>query len=144
MIRPFKEDDTEEVIRVWLEASIQAHHFIPRAFWESAAEDMRTLYLPLSDEIVLHIDDVSGRVDAFLAFTGSFLAALFVEPAAQGVGLGSRLFNIARRMHPDLALCVYKENRKAVAFYQNRGLTVLGERMEKKTGQMELMMGYGE
>ena len=60
MIRPFRDEDTEEVVRVWLEASIEAHGFIPRAFWEAAAEDMRTLYLPMSDEIVLHVDAVAS------------------------------------------------------------------------------------
>ena len=94
MIRPFCDDDTEDVVRLWLEASIEAHDFIPRAYWEAAAEDMRTLYLPMSDEIVLHVDDATGSIDAFLAFADTFLAALFVAPSAQGKGLGSRMFRV--------------------------------------------------
>lgn len=144
MIRPFCNDDVDEVVRVWLEASVDAHGFIPRAYWEAAAEDMRTLYLPLSDEIVLHIDDQTGKVDAFLAFVDSYLAALFVVPQAQAKGLGSRMFRIASRMHPDLTLSVYKENGRAVSFYRKRGLVVLGERVEEKTGHVELVMGRPE
>ena len=144
MIRPFRDEDTEEVVRVWLEASIEAHGFIPRAFWEAAAEDMRTLYLPMSDEIVLHVDDATGRVDAFLAFADTFLAALFVAPEAQGRGLGSRLFRIAGRMYPGFSLCVYRENDRAVTFYRKRGLVVLGERVEERTGCVELIMGPSE
>ncbi len=141
MIRPFQKEDMEDVVNVWLAASLQAHDFIPRDFWERAAEDMRTLYLPMSDEIVLHIDDATGRPDAFLAFVDTFLAALFVVPEAQGRGLGSRMFRIARRMHPDLTLCVYRENCRAVAFYRKHGMTVIGERVEEKTGHVELIMG---
>ena len=141
MIRPFRDEDTEEVVRVWLEASIEAHGFIPRAFWEAAAEDMRTLYLPMSDEIVLHVDDATGRVDAF---ADTFLAALFVAPEAQGRGLGSRLFRIAGRMYPGFSLCVYRENDRAVTFYRKRGLVVLGERVEERTGCVELIMGPSE
>lgn len=141
MIRPFQKEDMEDVVNVWLAASLQAHDFIPRDFWERAAEDMRTLYLPMSDEIVLHIDDATGRPDAFLAFVDTFLAALFVAPEAQGSGLGSRMFRIARRMHPDLTLCVYRENGRAVAFYRKHGMTVIGERVEEKTGHAELIMG---
>ena len=144
MIRPFRDEDTEEVVRVWLEASIEAHGFIPRSFWEAAAEDMRTLYLPMSDEIVLHIDDATGKVDAFLAFADTFLAALFVAPDAQGRGLGSRLFRIAGRMHPGFCLSVYRENQRAVSFYRKRGLVVLGERVEERTGCVELIMGPSE
>ena len=141
MIRPFSDNDMEDVVRVWLEASIQAHAFIPRSYWEAAEKDMRELYLPMSDEIVLHVDDATGQVDAFLAFVGTFLAALFVEPRAQGKGLGSRMFRIARRMHPDLSLSVYKENERAVSFYRKQGLVVFGERVEEKTGHEELLMG---
>lgn len=141
MIRPFKEEDLEDVVSLWLAASLQAHDFISRDFWEHAAEDMRTLYLPMSDEIILHIDDATGKPDAFLAFVDTFLAALFVSPEAQGRGLGSRMFRIARRMHPELSLCVYRENRRAVDFYRKHGMTVLCERMEEKTGHVELVMG---
>ena len=141
MIRSFCDHDMEDVIRVWLDASVQAHGFIPRAYWEAAVKDMRELYLPMSDEIVLHVDDVTGRIDAFMAFVDAFLAALFVSPHAQGKGLGDRLFRIATRMHPDLTLSVYKENVRAVAFYRKRGLVVLGERVEERTGHAELLMG---
>ncbi len=142
MIRPFCEDDTEAVIRLWLEASIEAHDFIPEAFWRAAVEDMRALYLPMSDEIVLHIDDETGEPDAFLAFAGDFLAALFVAPGSQGRGLGSRMFRIARRMHPGLSLSVYKENERAVNFYRKHGLAAVGERVEKATGHVELLMEF--
>ena len=141
MIRSFRHDDTEEVVRVWFEASVEAHKFIPRAFWEASVEDMRTLYLPVSDEIVLHIDDATGEIDAFLAFVDTFLAALFVSPRAQGKGLGSRMFRIAKRMHPDLTLSVYRDNERVVSFYRKRGLIVIGERVEEKTGCVELVMG---
>ncbi|HJD97298.1 GNAT family N-acetyltransferase [Mailhella massiliensis] len=141
MIRPFCTDDTNAVIRLWLEASCEAHAFMPPSYWEAAAEDMRELYLPMSDEIVVHVDDATGEVDAFFAFVDTFLAALFVAPHAQGRGLGSRLLRIARRMHPDLSLCVYKENARAVAFYQKHGLSILGRRVEEKTGRDELLMG---
>ena len=131
------------MVRLWLESSADAHGFIPREFWEASAEDMRTLYLPMSDEIVLHIDDASGEIDAFIAFVDSFLAALFVAPRAQGRGLGSRMFRIARRMHPDLSLSVYRENRRAVNFYRKHGLVVTGERVEERTGHVELLMESG-
>lgn len=144
MIRPFCNEDAEEVVRVWFEASLEAHGFIPRSYWEAAVEDMRTLYLPMSDEIVVHTDEETGRIDAFLAFVDTYLAALFVAPCAQGKGLGSRMFRIAGRMHPELTLSVYRENERAVSFYRRRGLVVLRERVEERTGHVELVMGRPE
>ena len=142
MIRPFTESDTEDVVRLWLDSARSSHSFLPPSFWNSAENDIRTLYLPMSDEIVLHIDDASGRVDAVLAFASSYLGALLVAPQAQGRGLGSRMLRIARRMHPDLTLTVYKDNARAVAFYERQGLAVLEERVESSTGCAEFIMGF--
>lgn len=133
-------EDMDALVRLWFEASVQSHDFIPLAHWEAEKENLRTLYLPLSDEIVVHVDDDSGEIDAFFAFAGDFLAALFVAPAAQGKGLGSRLLHIARRMHPALTLAVYAENRRAVNFYRQNGLTVYARRTERSTGHRELLM----
>ena len=90
MIRAFKEEDTETVIRIWLAASVRSHSFIDKAYWEEKAESMRTLYLPLS-EIVVDEDRATGEVVAFMAFVEDYLAALFVAPAHQKRGVGSRL-----------------------------------------------------
>ena len=40
MIRAFKEEDTETVIRIWLAASVRSHSFIDKAYWEEKAESM--------------------------------------------------------------------------------------------------------
>lgn len=142
MIRSFHQEDADAVVRLWLEASVQAHDFLPRAYWEERAEDMRTLYLPMSDEIVLCLEDASGELQAFCAFVGDFLAALFVAPAWQGKGIGSRLFRIAKRMHPSLWLSVYKENQRAVDFYLKHGMRVGEERVEEQTGCKEYIMVF--
>jgi putative acetyltransferase len=142
MIRPFSFSDTEELVHLWQDSLQASHGFLPQSYWESLEADIRNLFLPMSDEIVLHIDDASGEIDAFLAFAGSYLGALIVAPMAQGRGLGSRMFRIARRMHPDLTLTVYKDNVRAVTFYERQGLRAYAERMEEKTGCAELLMAF--
>ena len=142
MLRPFVESDTDNLVRLWLDSARTSHAFLPQGVWDSMEEDIRSLYLPMSEEILLHIDDASGEIDAFLAFAGDYLGALFVAPQAQGRGLGTRMFRIARRMHPDLTLTVYKDNGLAVAFYEKQGLSVLDERVEEKTSCVELIMGF--
>lgn len=141
MIRTFRPEDAGEVTGLWLESSAQAHPFLPESFAARAEADMREVFLPLSDEVVLYVDDASGRIDAFMAFTGDFLGALFVRPAAQGRGIGGRMFRIALRMHPELTLAVYAENSRAVEFYTRHGLSVLDRRVEEASGCEELIMG---
>ena len=139
MIRAFKEEDTEAVIRIWLEASILSHSFIDKAYWEEKADAMRTLYLPLS-EVVVDEDKDTGEVVAFIAFVEDYLAALFVAPAHQKKGVGSRLLALAKKMRDTLELSVYAENERAVAFYRKNGFRMTDKRIEEMTGHTELLM----
>ncbi len=141
MIRPFREKDTEAVVQVWLKASIQAHSFIGRAYWEGKAEDMRTLYLPLS-EVIVDEDPESGELTGFMGLVDGYLAALFVAPEHQGKGIGTRLLKLGKKIRDELELCVYAENRRAVRFYREQGFRLAGERVEEETGHTELLMQY--
>ena len=143
MIRPFQEQDTGTAVAIWLAASIQAHHFVPRAYWENRTEDMRTLYLPLS-ETVVYEDDDTGLITGFMSFVDSWLSGLFVDPSHQGQGIGSRLLRLGLKMHPSISLSVYAANEKAVHFYMQRGFRFIGERLEKATGQKELLLETGK
>lgn len=141
MIRAFREEDTEAVIRIWLEASICSHSFIDKAYWEEKADAMRTLYLPLS-EVVVDEDKDTGEVIAFIAFVEDYLAALFVAPAHQKKGVGSRLLALAKKMRDTLELSVYAENERAVAFYRKNGFRMTDKRIEEMTGHTELLMVF--
>lgn len=141
MIRAFREEDTEAVIRIWLEASILSHSFIDKAYWEEKADAMRTLYLPLS-EVVVDEDKDTGEVIAFIAFVEDYLAALFVAPAHQKKGVGSRLLALAKKMRDTLELSVYAENERAVAFYRKNGFRMTDKRIEEMTGHTELLMVF--
>ena len=141
MIRAFKEEDTEAVIRIWLEASILSHSFIDKVYWEEKADAMRTLYLPLS-EVVVDEDKDTGEVIAFKAFVEDYLAALLVAPAHQKKGVGSRLLALAKKMRDTLELSVYAENERAVAFYRKNGFRMTDKRIEEMTGHTELLMVF--
>lgn len=141
MIRAFKEENTEAVIRIWLEASILSHSFIDKVYWEEKADAMRTLYLPLS-EVVVDEDKDTGEVIAFIAFVEDYLAALFVAPAHQKKGVGSRLLALAKKMRDTLELSVYAENERAVAFYRKNGFRMTDKRIEEMTGHTELLMVF--
>lgn len=138
MIRVFQEKDTDEIVRIWLESSIRAHCFIPADYWESKAADMRNVYLPLSD--ILVDEDEAGKLTGFAALIDTFLAALFIAPEFQNRGIGSHLLRFVKKVHPDLELCVYAENEKAISFYQKHGFRIQGERIEAETGCQELLM----
>ncbi len=45
MIRNFEQSDLNQVINIWLEASMKAHDFISSDFWKSKVKDMRNIYV---------------------------------------------------------------------------------------------------
>ncbi len=139
MVRKFHEQDMERVLDIWLEASIRAHHFIPRAFWESKLAAMRTLYLPNSESYVY---ELLGEVRGFISLQENTIAALFVAPDNQSTGIGTQLIRHAKALYASLRLAVYKENVNGIRFYKKCGFTVAEEKIDEHTERTELLMVY--
>jgi putative acetyltransferase len=141
MIRPCSASDTEALVGIWLRASLQAHSFIPAAYWHTQAAQVRDYFLPNSHNIG-YIDETSGQVVGFFSLVGEYLAALFVEPAWQGKGIGSRLLRLAVQMQPQAHLTVYQANSHAVAWYSRHGFVCCERRLDAATGQEEWLMRH--
>lgn len=139
MIRAFKQSDMEQVLEIWLEASIEAHDFIGKEFWESRLVDMRDVYLPSGETCVYEED---GSIKGFASLCGNNLAALFVLPDCQRRGIGTRLMAKAKNVRDRLQLTVYKENSKAIEFYKKCGFEIIKEQIDKHTGHKEFLMGF--
>ncbi len=139
MIRPFRPDDLEPVLAIWLAASIRAHDFIAPAFWASKLDDMRDIYLPAAQ---IWVDERKGEVLGFIALVGDVLAAIFVAPSAQGGGIGSALIEQAKTVRERLELTVYSANAASVAFYRRHGFAVISEQLDPHTGHPELAMAW--
>lgn len=139
MIREFKESDMDSVIDIWLRASIKAHGFIGREFWESNVSAMREIYLPSSE---IYVSSDEGSVNGFIALAGDTVAALFVSPELQGCGIGGRLLDKAKEIRGTLQLCVYKENIKSFEFYAKHLFAAEGEHVDEKTGCVQIVMRW--
>ncbi|MGY3893382.1 N-acetyltransferase [Aeromonas enterica] len=136
-IRPFTPADTEAVLAIWLEASLQAHHFIEPAYWHANLTPMRERYLPAADSYVLWQD---GTALGFYSLYEETLAAIFVTPAQQGRGYGKALLEHAKQQLPTLRLQVYQQNLAACHFYRVQGFQVAAEGVDPHTGCAEWVM----
>lgn len=139
MIRPVESSDMDDVLNIWLEASIKAHHFVEKEFWESHVDDMRETYIPNSDTYVF---SENGIIKGFFSIHADSLAAMFVDPDAQGKGIGRQLMNKAKSLRKKLSLTVYRENEQGVRFYRKCGFRSVAERVDEHTGHIELLMEY--
>jgi putative acetyltransferase len=139
MIRPFKSSDMNDVIDIWLKASIQAHNFVDRKFWVSRTDDMRDIYIPASDTYVFKEDDV---IKGFFSLHEDTLAAMFVAPSFQGKGIGRQLMKKAVSLRSKLCLTVYQGNSRSIKFYNQSGFAIRTEKVDEHTGHIELLMEY--
>lgn len=144
MIRRYNPpQDTGRVVRIWLEASILAHHFIPAMYWIGKQEDMKNVYLPASTTYV-YVDEQTGLVQGFISMVDdNYLAALFVIPEAQGKGIGTALMDYVKKNHPEITLKVYAKNQPSVVFYEKQGFRLAEEQIEEETAEKEFVMMWG-
>ena len=139
MVRDYRAADIDQILKIWLAASIEAHDFIESAFWKSKISEMRDVYIPASETFVY---EVEGKIVGFYSLYENNLAAIFVDPGSQGKGFGSILLNDAKRRRENLQLTVYKENAPSIRFYEKHGFMILGEQLDEHTGHAELIMEY--
>lgn len=139
MIKNFKISNMDKIIDIWLAASIEAHDFIEKSFWESKIIDMRELYIPSSET---YIYEENKEVKGFISLSGETIAAIFVSPNCQGKGIGSQLIKKAKEVRVKLNLTVYKNNKKAIEFYIKCGFKIVKEQIDQHTGHLELLMEF--
>lgn len=139
-IRAYASRDAELLADIWLAASLQAHPFVPAAYWQGNRARMVAEYLPQSENYVL--EDSSGSLCGFISMLGRHIAALFIAPAAQGKGYGTALLRHVQQLHDELTLCVYALNTDSVHFYQYHGFCTTHSRTDPATGAVELCMHW--
>jgi GNAT superfamily N-acetyltransferase len=79
--------------------------------------------LPRSEAWVVEAD---GCVVGYAALDGDMLDAIYVEPDAQGRGLGTALLERAKQLRPDgLRLWVFQKNEAARRLYERHGFRLV-------------------
>lgn len=139
MIRKIEPEEIDDVLDVWINASIQAHGFIDEEFWKSKIDAMRKIYIPNSET---YIFTENKFIKGFLSLHGDTLAAMFVSPEFQSNGIGRKLMEKVKTLRNRLELTVYKENPKAVEFYKKCGFNIIKEKVDVHTGHIEVLMNY--
>lgn len=136
-IRKASSNDFNELTKIWLEASIKAHHFIPASYWQSNIDKMQDIYLPMSE---VYLAEDENNIYGFIALLDDAIAAIFVSPDHQAKGIGRQLVTYAQEMRNRLQLNVYQENQNSVKFYQSNGFKILNEAIDTVTNCKEYVM----
>ena len=122
MIRRGGKDDLEAIGRVFI-AARDGMTYLPRVPDEDRPRIGRLI---TRDRDELWVAEEEGRIVGFAALRDEWLAHIYVEPARQGRGLGTELFEVAKRERPDgFRFWVFQKNDGARRFYERHGCRVL-------------------
>ena len=140
MIRKSEKQDTDKLLKIWLEASVQAHHFVEATYWKNMVPSVKKYYLPNTDTFVF---EDKHQLKGFLSIIDDkYIGALFIDPRFQNKKIGTKLVDYAKRIYPELSLKVFTKNEKALRFYQKHGFKIISEQKDESTKENELLMSW--
>ncbi|MEJ8734016.1 N-acetyltransferase [Mediterraneibacter sp. ICN-202921] len=140
MIREYRQNDTESIMRIWLEGNREAHAFIPAEYWHSHyAQTKKAL-----TEADLFLYEKEQQICGFAGMTGEYLAGIFVRKDCRCAGIGKKLLDKIKQKYPSVTLHVYQKNRRAQEFYLREGFRIILEEIDEETKEAEYKMNWGK
>ena len=124
-IRAYSAADKEILSSIWYRASLEAHHFLGQARLQEQHKLIEDIYLEKAETWVACLD---GRPVGFIGLLDTFVGGLFVDPSAQGHGIGQGLIAHALALKDLLMLEVYANNVRACTFYRQLGFCEISRR----------------
>ena len=138
MIRELRETDINRVADIWLDTNLKAHYFIPARYWKSNFELVKEMLSQA--EVYVYEDD--KEIHGFIGLSGEYIEGIFVSDEKQSQGIGKLLLDHAKDRKPKLRLNVYKQNTRAISFYQREGFEIQDESLDNATGEKDYVMTW--
>jgi putative acetyltransferase len=140
-LRPYRAEDEDAAIALWLETWRQAYpsiDFAARVPWWR--ERWRNELAPNAAVIVA---EAAGALVGFVTIDATgYLDQLVVAPDHWGSEIAARLVDEAKRRSPaGIALLVNKDNARAIRFYLRNGFVQAGEDVNE-SGRPVLKMAW--
>ncbi|TPW31486.1 GNAT family N-acetyltransferase [Martelella alba] len=130
-IRRFRAADTEALCRIWHDASLRSHDFLPEALLFRQRRIIAERFLGQTECWIAACDETPL---GFIGLIDDFVGGLFVDPHCQGYGVGTALLGHAWNLRGKLALEVYARNSRAIAFYRRHGFSGIRRRETDDNG----------
>ncbi|MEG6520451.1 N-acetyltransferase [Desulfotomaculum sp. 1211_IL3151] len=138
MIRRFKIDELDIVMKIWLESNIKAHDFISKSYWQGNYEMVKEM-LP---NATIFIYEDNSIIQGFVGLMEGYIAGIFINTSSRSQGIGKALLDYVKANHSELSLQVYKKNVRAIKFYLREGFSISKEQIDESTGEVELIMNW--
>lgn len=97
MIKELKIENTNEVMEIWKEATIDAHNFIPKEYWLKSYNVVKEVYIPMAKTSV-YIEE--NKIIGFISIIDDeFIGALFIDVNSQDKGVGTKLIDYVKKRY---------------------------------------------
>jgi putative acetyltransferase len=141
-LRPYRSEDEDAAIALWLETWQQAYpsiNFAARLAWWR-----RRWRSELVPNAAIVVAEQAGALIGFVTIDASgYLDQLVVAPDHWGSTLANALIDEAKRLSPDrITLLVNTDNIRAIRFYERNGFDHAGEDVNPTSGRPVLKMEW--
>ena len=128
-------DDARAVADLLIRSRKAAAGAIPASVHPDAETYEWVSAVVLPEREVWLTEDAGGRPRAVLVLDGGLVDQLYVDPACTGMGLGSRLIELAKARRPDgLQLWTFVTNTGAQRFYRRHGFAAAETSSDNEEG----------
>jgi putative acetyltransferase len=134
-LRPYRAEDEDAAIALWLETWQRAYpsiDFAARvAWWRGRWRDEL-----VPDASIIVAEDEGALIGFVTIDTTGYLDQLVVAPDRWGSALAKALVDETKRLSPQrITLLVNKDNARAIRFYERNGFTDAGEDVNPTSGK---------
>lgn len=137
MIKEFKIDYLDEIMKIWLETNINAHDFIKKEYWINNFDLVKNL-LP---DAKVYIFQENNIIKGFIGIIeDGYIAGLFVKEEYKREGIGKKLIEYIKPKYKQLKLDVYAKNENAINFYLKNNFKIVNEKNNEDTNELEYEM----
>ena len=142
MIRRLHKTDIEQVAKLWLSSTKQAHPFIVANYWDENLSKVKDLLVSQA-QTYLYVD--KHQIKGFISLLeNGYIGALFVKPIYQSQKIGTKLLRYVLRNKTSASLKVYTQNEPAINFYRFHGFKIIQEGQDLSTQAQELVMAWSK
>jgi putative acetyltransferase len=141
-LRPYRREDEDAAIALWLETWQQAYpaiDFAARVAWWR--ERWRSELVP---NAAIMVAEQAGALVGFVTIDATgYLDQLVVAPDRWGSALATALVDEAKRLSPHgITLLVNTDNARAIRFYERNGFVRDGDDVNPTSGRPVLRMAW--